>query len=444
MSLPYIVDDNKKEICVIDGYISYLSEIHKEITDNQIKILDYKSCEDIGTNFDFHDNPIEEITYTTIYGITPNNKFKKQNLSNLPEKLLILKLDGVYVECYKMNNLPKGLKKLHMPLFYNWKLDNLPDELEELSVYVFIDNNNFTNYFDFLPESLKELKISSLTREWSGCIDNLPNGLEKIFLGTNVDCELNNLPRNLKVLHLGKKYMRMIYNLPDGLEELKIINNYKYLREIFLSAPIVKLKKIIIKHECCNTLYTVSSFDLQSIPSSVEEIVFDNNFNQPLDYLPPGIKKITFGTNFNHSIGPKNMPDSVEYLKLGYNYNIRISKYPANLKVLKFGRNYTSNIKNLPLGLIELEINEKFDNLILDLPATLEILKFDKNSEYSQLNKLELPNSIKILQLGKPRSQSSCIKNIPNSLEYIKYYEPNKKIKKMIDKSGWKGKIEYW
>lgn len=118
------------------------------------------------------------------------------------------------------------------------------------------------------------------------------------------------------------------------------------------------------------------------------------------------------------------------------------------MKTLKFGRNYSSKIFNLPHGLIELEINEKFSSSILDLPTTLEILKFDENSEYSQMDKLELPNSIKIMQLGKFRSPAtgttSYIKNLPSSLEYIKYCKPNKKIKKIIEDAGWTGKIEYW
>jgi len=220
------------------------------------------------------------------------------------------------------------------------------------------------------------------------------------------------------------------------------------LNNIFSSIPMTKLKKLTIGIFYMGSPHYISELDLQSIPSSVEEIVFDYNFNQPLDYLPAGIKKITFGKFFNHLINFKNLPTSIEYLEFGYCYNKTIHEYPPNLKILKFGRNYSSKIFNLPHGLIKLEINEKFSSLILDLPTTLEILKFDENSEYSQLDKLELPNSIKILQLGKLRSPAtgttSYIKNLPSSLEYIKYCKSNKKIKKIIDDAGWTGKIEYW
>ena len=104
----------------------------------------------------------------------------------------------------------------------------------------------------------------------------------------------------------------------------------------------------------------------------------------------------------------------------GYKFNNTIIKYPLNLKILKFGRNYLSKIENLPDGLLELEINERFNNKLSNLPVTLEILRFDEYAEYSHLDKLELHDSIKILQLGKYQNLK-CIKNIPKLLEYIKY-----------------------
>jgi len=66
MLLPYKITDDKKTIYVSNGYITYLAEIHKEIMDNKISILNYKAYEDIGLNFDFPDNPNEEIIYTTL------------------------------------------------------------------------------------------------------------------------------------------------------------------------------------------------------------------------------------------------------------------------------------------------------------------------------------------------------------------------------------------
>ena len=272
--------------------------------------------------------------------------------------------------------------------------------------------------------------------------DNLPNGLEKLLLYGNIDCELNNLPRNLNTLYLSETYNNMIHNLPDKLEELSIPIDYKYLREIFSSRNTVKLKKLIIGNNYKNHLRRSSSFNLKLIPDSIEEIEFGDNFCQPLTYLPSGLKKITFGFNFNFKINV-NFPDSIEYLEFGYNFRGYIGKYPSNLKILKFGRNYSSKIDNLPNGLLELEINERFNNKLSNLPTTLEILKFNELSEYSSLDKLELPDSIKILQLGKNKKLQN-IKNIPKSLEYIKYNKLNEKITKLIEETGWIGKKEYW
>lgn len=430
MELPYKITNDKKSICVSNDYTDYLVEIHKEIIENQISILYYKSYIDIGTNFDFPNNPIEEIIYMI-------DIFDKQNLNNLPEKLRILKLNSMDVECYKLDNLPSGLKELILPMSYEYELDNLPLELENLTLYA---NNCFTYSLAYLPESLKELIIINC-RNFNPIIncDNLPNGLEKLFFYGNIKTELNNLPRNLKILYLTQFNYNMIYNLPVGIEELKIPTDYKYLREIFSSTN--TLKKLIIGYKLNSNVGIQSFFDLESIPDYVKEIEFGDDFNQELTYLPPVVKKITFGFNYNLPIGPCDLPDSIEYLEFGYNFNKTIYKYPSNLKVLKFGRNYSSKIDNLPDGLVELKINES--NKLSNLPTTLEILRFNEYAEYSHLDKLELPDSIKILQLGVYTKQM-CIKNIPKSLKYIKYNKLNKKITKLIEETGWVGKIEYW
>ena len=441
MLLPYKITDDKKIIYVSNGYVNYLAEIHKEIIQNQISILNYKAYEDIGSNFDFSDNPIEEIIYETSILSCNDDKYQKQNFNNLPVKLQTLKLDLTYVECYKLDNLPSELKKLYLPNSYCFELDNLPLGLEKLSLLI---GDDFIQSLCYLPESLKELTIRSFksAKILNINYDNLPNGLEKLFLYGNIDCELNNLPRNLKTLHLTEIYNNMIHNLPDGLEELKIPIDYKYLREIFSS--INTLKKLIAGfNNNSHSPQVLSSFDLESIPNSVEEIIFGDNFNQKITYLPKEVKKITFGFNYNQPISSGDLPDSIEYLEFGYNFNNTISKYPSNLKILKFGRNYSSKIENLPDGLVELEINERFNNKLSNLQETLEILRFDEYGEYSHLDKLELPNSIKILQFGKYQKQMS-IKNIPKSLEYIKYSKSNEKITKLIEETGWIGKIEYW
>lgn len=447
--LPYIIFDDKKLICVSDGYLNHLSKIQNEIVDNQIKILHYKSHIDIGTNFDFPNNPIEEIIYKDpVYeelifmgGVQFSKRFQKQNFNNLPEKLQTLKINSIDIECYKFDNLPSGLKKLYLPNSYCYELDNLPLELEDLSLYV---NNTFTQSLSYLPESLKELKIISqkINNTVNINCDNLPNGLEKLILSNNINNELNNLPRNLKILHIAQ-FNNMIYNLPDGIEELRIPIDYKYLKEIFSSINTVKLKKLIIGLNFKSHSRKTSLFDLESIPDSVEEIDFGDNFNQKLTHLPSGVKKITFGFNFNYSIGLDDLPDSIEYLEFGYNFNNSINKYPSNLKILKFGRNYSSRLENLPDGLLELEINERFNDKLSNLPTTLEILRFNEFDQYLNLDKLKLPDSIKILQLGKCHKLLG-IKNIPKSLEYIKYNKSNKKITNLIEEIGWVGKIEHW
>lgn len=140
MSLPYQIDKYKKSIYIENNYIDYLTKIQKEIIDNKLRLLNYKSHIDIGTNFDFPNNPIEEITYISPRLSDNNYKLQKQNFNNLPEKLQILNLKSVDIDCYKLDNLPSGLKKLYLPKSYCYELDNLPLEIEDIILYV---NNNF-------------------------------------------------------------------------------------------------------------------------------------------------------------------------------------------------------------------------------------------------------------------------------------------------------------
>lgn len=428
MSLPYEITEDKKTINIKRGYINYLNDIQKEITDNQIKTLMYNSFENIGSNFNFPNNPIEEIIYKNIDFI------EIQNFNNLPEKLNLLKIHLRKIKCYKMNNLPKGLKILHLPIYHH-KLDNLPLELEHLHLSI---DNTFAHSFDYLPDTLKILSITNYDNIVNINIDNLPNGLEKLLLGDRIYCGLNNLPRNLKTLHLTKKNIDMINNLPDELEELNIPINYKYLKNIVKLKKLKKLKKIFIGQSCSFDSSVTSSFDLKSIPNSVEEIVFGDNFNQKLSHLPSKVKKITFGFNFNHLIDYGDLPDSIEYLEFTCNFNQAIVKYPSNLKVLKFGENHPAMVS---------DGHENFNYKFKNLPTTLEILKFSEYSRYSYFGELELPDSIKILQLGKNFLKESVkiyLQSIPKSLEYIKYDKSSEKITELIKETGWTGKIEYW
>lgn len=449
-SLTYDICKKNKIIKIMNEYVKYLDIIKKVIIDNQIEIIYYYSNENIDDNFYFLNNPIKKIIFypSLLYSENVGQNSMNQNLNFLPEKLDVLFLEYKKgINYNKIENLPIGLKVLKLPRNYDYELNNLPYNLEVLWIFT---NKNINNTFNFLPESLKELYITNnknlpentdnINDDNCPNLDNLPNGLEQLCLNCKINSQLNNLPRKLKILHLSLHYENKIYNLPDGLEELKIPLYYPYLSESI--SHNTKLKKIIIGFSNKSHFKNISSFNLETIPDYVEEIIFGDDFNQQLNYLPTNIKKITFGFNFRYDIN-YNLLDSIEYLEFGYNFNNIIYKYPSNLKVLKFGRNFSNNLNNLPEGLIELEINERFNSTIKNLPKTLKIFKFNEFAEYSDLDKLELSDSIEILEFGRYQIHKT-INKLPKSLKYIKYCKSNKNITKLIEESNYNGKIEYY
>ena len=372
-------------------------------------------------------------------------------LDNLPTSLESLEINidcekfGLDLQMFK--NLPLKLKKLKLSSCKNIIFDNLPNKLEVLDIICFSDQKNL---LDYLPASLKYLNIkitNVLTREmilsqnlvyscsifgWS--LDSLPSGLESLKITGQYDGELNCLPVYLKILHLPSGYNNEIKNIPKNLEELKISLKYEHLEK--LQKMCSSLKKIIIGFSNATHSRNITNFDLKTIPKSVEEIEFGDDFNQSLENLSPDIKKITFGFNFKQE--SIILSDSIEYLEFGYCFNGIVKKYPSNLKYLKFGRNFNQNIDNLPEGLISLTINEHFHYSINKLPSTLQIIEFNSNAEYEK-DIMIIPESIHTIILGKYMKKNKI--NIPGSLKNITYPENNIWIKVRLYNIGFLGTI---
>jgi hypothetical protein len=398
---------------------------------NQVKYINFYSTKyELLNQFNFPDSDIKSIIIISMrdHHILDVNK-PTTNIYNLPSSLESFEIANNCIELGLdlniIQNLPPKLKKLKLYSCENISLENLPNTLEYLDISCF---SNQTNLLDYLPASLKTLNIKltniiksrtniygSIYNEFE--FNSLPSGLENLRIIGQYKEELNCLPDSLKILHLPSFYIIEIKNIPKNLQELKIPLGYEYLDRFEVCAG---LKKIIIGFaNKCNYKNT-SNFNLKTIPKSIEDIEFGDNFNQNLDYLPPNIKKIIFGFNFCSQI--TNLVDSIEHLEFGYNFNERILKYPSKLKYLKFGRNFNQDLNNLPDGLMSLMINERYHYTIKKLPSTLEILKFDNYAEYNK-DLMCIPDSINTLVLSKCMVTNKI--NIPKNLKKITYSETN-------------------
>ena len=139
-------------------------------------------------------------------------KYKKVMLCNsynqlidwLPNEITHLVIGTDFNQPLK--NLPASLKYLafepdgyyaHITHFTN-RLDNLPHGLEELQLAI----SGINTYLgENLPPTLKKLVILGFDAKENININNLPDGLEYLFIGANIVeiKQINKLPSNLKV-----------------------------------------------------------------------------------------------------------------------------------------------------------------------------------------------------------------------------------------------------
>lgn len=165
-------------------------------------------------------------------GIKPDDNFVLGTL-NLPENLEELSFE--YEDEYEpnsfylnnlsklFNNLPKNLKILNIPSFWNNPLLNLPTKLEVLYLGI-----KYNQSLDFLPESIKHIEFVE------GCkfnkpLHNLPSQLEHLNLQFQNKCTytISNLPNSIKYLEIGE-YELEIGKLPTELIELAIASPVKF------------------------------------------------------------------------------------------------------------------------------------------------------------------------------------------------------------------------
>ena len=238
-------------------------------------------------------NGIESITIRQLSNTTDvtgnfNQPLCKDGKTILPDSLKELRLETHSLQ-FPIIDLPKNLKKLYLDVSCYYNLENLPEGLEDLTVYnreIIPDNCSFDN----LPSSLKILKVGY--SKWEKAFDNLPANLEKLFIYVyDFIHPIDNLPTGLKYLEVNLNGNQKINNLPLGLE---------YLR-----------------------------------------INVDTKYSQPIRNLPPNLKYFNCNNFFDSEI--IELPDSIEWVKVGLNYtfiNDLKSRYGEKVIVRAKRRHY--------------------------------------------------------------------------------------------------------
>ena len=228
-----------------------------------------------------------------------------QKVDNLPSALISLWITSAYFS-QTIDNLPSNLKSLVLDDFFFQSLDNLPSSLEELS---FLGNNywvrDLESYleeslaaFDKLPKSLKELYMP---RFFNKPIDHLPSNLEILFTGSDFNQEVDSLPKSLRILQFNESFNQRIDHLPMLT---KLVLGKEFNQEIdFLPSTLTRL-----------TLGWCFNQKVDHLPKLIS-LKLGHDFNQEVNALPATLIKLYFGYSFNQSID--NLPPGLEYLSLG-------------------------------------------------------------------------------------------------------------------------------
>jgi hypothetical protein len=234
------------------------------------------------------------------------------NLSSLKDKIKVGK------------SLPKGLKSYITIRTFNDDLENLPNTLEYLCLFL---NNEVsiadTYNFNFLPLTLETLSIHLPTR------------------GDCVIPELNNLPVNLKYLELDN-YTHTLATLPSGLETL-IIHNYYYIADEHPLPPNLKILQIVN----CNNL------NIREYPVKLENL--DINIKVDLEKLPSTVKGIGL-YNFNLEANTPKLPLNITTI---YTNDEEIKQLPAHIKrvIVIIKRKDWGNIMTARIGDVSFEMD---------------------------------------------------------------------------------------
>ncbi len=294
-----------------------------------------------------------------------------------------------YESIYKKLDIVQGCLKYKSPdgipvhEYSQEQIDNLGSETKILYIHN-MNSRNIITSINNLPEGIEELYVN--------CpqilnYDNLPESLRKLSCRINDNIinsvSLNNLPNGLKELEIQSSNSdRFTNNLPPNLKILKITNSNIY--EIPLNLP----NSIIYLDLSSNLIYKV-----KNLPSELEYFKCDNNQISTIEYLPNKIKYLDLGNNKIDTI--ENIPASTEYLDLQYN----------NIKVVDL---LIDKILYLDLS------NNKIES-IENLPPNLEYLKLHNNARLSEIKKF--PNNLKYLNIYKCKFES--LDNLPESLIHL-------------------------
>jgi hypothetical protein len=292
----------------------------------------------LSTNNDFQPN----LSYLpeSLIDLTIYVKHHMINLDNLPNNLVKLAIIGNYPGTF--DNLPRGLKILHLPQYfqmypYNFLIRNVPNGLEELKIpieYIYL-KNIYTN------DTKNQIKLKKL----------IIGDTETIIANkSNSSFDLSSIQNTIEELEFGNEFNQILTYLPSNLKKLKL--GFNFNRKIFHS----------------------------SLPDSLEELEFGYNYNQSIQKYPPNLKILKFNRNFSSNL--TNLPENLIRLEINERFMGKLTNLPQTLQILRFNEycEFNENLV-LPDSLEILELGRKFHSKLSSIPKSLKYIKYPMTNE---------------------------------------------------------------
>lgn len=160
------------------------------------------------------------------------------NIDWLPEGIIEVHLGKNFNQL--LNNLPSTVKIIIIKQIngigytkFNQKIDNLPQDLEELYLYF---NKEFNHTLTNLPIKLKKFLLHGYN--YKETLNSIPNSLEEIIIKQFDYKNTYELPLNLKIITISEK-QTYIENL-NGNTDNNIENTYQHLKRLENKYPNIK------------------------------------------------------------------------------------------------------------------------------------------------------------------------------------------------------------
>ena len=190
-----------------------------------------------------------------------------------------------------------------------------------------------------------------------------------------------NLPPNLLEIRLAKNHNPL--NSLSGIKVNSLYTHYSYNKPILWSDS--EIKSISFGRE-------YNQENLGILPKNTTQLSFSYGFNGNLDNLPSYIQKIKIDGNFNKPIDL--LPNSLDTLIIkSLNFSYPLYNLPSNITTLKldFNKSYPYDLSCLPDSIVHLELNDWVLDNINKLPNLLETLTIlDVKYELSLEKKINL------------------------------------------------------